>query len=293
MLNKNYKAPIIAVANHKGGVAKTTTVVNLSAELGRLGCNVLVVDLDPQGNASSHIGIINHNQFELNATNLLDDRTTRGNTASVAKLIKDEVNQGFNNVFYIPAHETLDSVAETLRVKSNRPFEELKARLEFVRETFDVILLDCPPSLGLLTGNAISAATHFLIPVDTGSDYSRTGLISLLNYIQGLKEDTNPGLEFLGALLTKHSEATNTQKAVAQEVYRIENRVENRESLEPMVPVYIHSSTKVGEASIRKMPVRKIARSNKVTLDYEKLAVHFAERLKLRKAADSYADDMA
>lgn len=279
-----YLAPIIACANHKGGVAKTTTVVNLAAEFSRKGCSVLVVDLDPQGNASSHIGKIDPNMYEKNAMNLFCDRNTRLDKRLVAELIQTDVNPGFENVSYIPSSEDMDSVTETLRTKSNRPVEELKARLQLIRDVFDIILIDCPPSLNLLTGNAISAATHYIIPVDTSTDYSRSGLLRLANFIEYTSTDTNPGLIYLGALLTRHSESINAQKAVAFEVSSIEENMRGSTGNGGVLPVYIHNSSKVGEASILRVPVRKIARSNKVTEDYENLADFLVEKLAVQKS---------
>jgi len=278
---ENYLAPIIAVCNHKGGVGKTTTVVNLAAEFGRKGCSVLVIDLDPQANASAHIGTKDPNLFELNAISLFCDKKSRTDVAFIAELITQEVNNGFENVCYIPSTDQLDRVVtETLRIHSNRPLEELKVRLNLLRDSFDVILIDCPPALTLLTGNAISAATHYIVPIDTGSDYSRTGLVSLMNYIKEKTDETNPDLIYLGALLTRHSEATNAQKAIAQSLneFKDETILESGKKL----PVYIHSSTKVGEASINREPIRKTAKSNKVTKDYEDLADYLISELLLQ-----------
>jgi chromosome partitioning protein len=191
------------------------------------------------------------------------------------------VNDGFENVCYIPSTDQLDRVVtETLRIHSNRPLEELKVRLELLRDSFDVILIDCPPSLTLLTGNAISAATHYIIPIDTGSDYSRTGWVSLMNYIMEKTEETNPNLEYLGALLTRHNEATNAQKAIAQSL----NDFEIIPGAGKKLPIYIHSSTKVGEASINREPIRKTAKSNKVTKDYEALADFLVSELSLQQS---------
>lgn len=278
---ESYLAPIIAICNHKGGVGKTTTVVNLAAEFGRKGCAVLVVDLDPQANASTHIGSKEPNLFETNAISLFCDKKTRTEVALIAELISQDVNDGFENVCYIPSTDQLDRVVtETLRIHSNRPLEELKVRLELLRDSFDVILIDCPPSLTLLTGNAISAATHYIIPIDTGSDYSRTGWVSLMNYIMEKTEETNPKLQYLGALLTRHSEATNAQKAIAQSLNDFEIIPDSGKKL----PVYIHSSTKVGEASINREPIRKTAKSNKVTKDYEDLADFLVSELSLQQS---------
>jgi chromosome partitioning protein len=278
---ESYLAPIIAICNHKGGVGKTTTVVNLAAEFGRKGCAVLVIDLDPQANASTHIGSKEPNLFETNAISLFCDKKTRTDVALIAGLISQDVNDGFENVCYIPSTDQLDRVVtETLRIHSNRPLEELKVRLTLLRDSFDVILIDCPPSLTLLTGNAISAATHYIIPIDTGSDYSRTGWVSLMNYIMEKTEETNPNLQYLGALLTRHSEATNAQKAIAQSL----NDFEIIPGAGKKLPVYIHSSTKVGEASINREPIRKTAKSNKVTKDYEGLADFLVSELSLQQS---------
>jgi chromosome partitioning protein len=278
---ESYLAPIIAICNHKGGVGKTTTVVNLAAEFGRKGCAVLVIDLDPQANASTHIGSKEPNLFETNAISLFCDKKTRTDVALIAELISQDVNNGFENVCYIPSTDQLDRVVtETLRIHSNRPLEELKVRLNLLRDSFDVILIDCPPSLTLLTGNAISAATHYIIPIDTGSDYSRTGWLSLMNYIMEKTEETNPNLQYLGALLTRHNEATNAQKAIAQSL----NDFEIIPDAGKKLPVYIHSSAKVGEASINREPIRKTAKSNKVTKDYEDLADFLVSELSLQQS---------
>jgi chromosome partitioning protein len=285
MLNpkQKYLAPIIAICNHKGGVGKTTTVVNLAAEFGRKGCSVLVIDLDPQANASSHIGSKDPNFFDKNAISLFCDKQTRTDISTIAELISQDVNDGFENICYIPSTEQLDRVVtETLRIHSNRPLEELKIRLNLLRDSFDVILIDCPPSLSLLTGNAISAATHYIIPIDTGSDYSRTGWISLMNYIAEKTEETNPELQYLGALLTRHSESTNAQRAIAQSIAEFDNNT--MKSPGKKLPIYIHSSTKVGEASINREPIRKTAKSNKVTKDYNDLADFLLSELTLQQS---------
>jgi chromosome partitioning protein len=280
---ESYLAPIIAICNHKGGVGKTTTVVNLAAEFGRKGSSVLVIDLDPQANASTHIGVKDPNLFEWNAISLFCDKKTRTNVALIAGLISQDVNSGFENVCYIPSTEQLDRVVtETLRIHSNRPLEELKARLRLLRDSFDVILIDCPPALTLLTGNAISAATHYIVPIDTGSDYSRTGWVSLMTFIAEKTEETNPDLKYLGALLTRHSESTNVQKAIAQSLTEFESDLIPESG--KMLPVYIHSSTKVGEASINREPIRKTAKSNKVTQDYEALADYLIAELSLQQS---------
>lgn len=275
-------APVIAICNHKGGCGKTTSVVNLASEFGRNGCGVLVVDLDPQGNASNHIGAVRYEKLLSNITLLFCDPSSRTDISKILEAVHSNVNPGFENVWYIPSAQSLDKiVAETIKITSPRPSEELKVRLDKIREAFDVILVDCPPSLTTLTENAISAATHYITPIDTGTDYSISGWISLIEHIGKISEITNPDLEYLGALLTRHDQTKNVNKAIAFSVSELEKDLSTSGRL---LPVYIHNSIKVGESSIVSAPIRKIAKSNKVTKDYEILATYLIKELKLSRS---------
>lgn len=285
----DYQAPVITVTNNKGGCGKTTTIVNLAAEFGRIGCKVLVIDLDPQGNASTHLGKINTNNYtENNIVSLLCNKETKNNVDKINECIYS-INDGrFDNVFFVPASRDLDIVAsKTISIHSNRPMEELKSRIEPIRDVYDVILIDCPPSMtSILTGNALGCATHFITPIDTTSDYSRSGWIDLMNYIIDKTSDINPDLVYLGSLLTRHSELTNIQKAIAFSINDFENDLgvkSNNE--EKLIPYYIHSSTKVGEASVSSLPIRKHDRKNKIAKDYENLANFIKNKLSIRTTA--------
>jgi chromosome partitioning protein len=286
----NYQAPIIAIANNKGGVGKTTTIINLAAEFGRSGCTVLVIDLDPQGNASTHLGKVNANNFaENNVISLLCNKETKNNAEKISDCIRSIEDGRFDNVYFVPAAKDLDIVAsKTISIHSNRPMEELKLRLELVREAFDIILIDCPPSMtSILTGNAIGAATHFITPIDTTSDYSRSGWLDLMNYIIEKTSDINPNLEYLGALLTRHSELTNIQKAIAFSIGEFEKQLGLNPNNDKLIPIYIHSSTKVGEASVNGLPIRKQDHKNKVAKDYEDLAHFIKNKLAIRSSVVS------
>ena len=281
-MTNEYLAPVIAITNHKGGVAKTTSVINLSAEFGRKGCSVLVIDLDPQGNASNHIGSIDFSKISNNAARLMCDPATKNDIAEIVSCVHTTVNPGFDNVHYVPSQMNLDKlVMETIKMSSSRPDEELKRRLDKIRAVFDIVLIDCPPSLTTLTNNAISAATHYIIPVDTGTDYSTSGLIGLMKHISDVSTETNENLEFLGVLLTRHDESKNANKAIAASVELLEKELSGAGR---MLPVYIRSSVKVAEASLAKTSIRKIARSNNVTIDYNNLADHLLDRLSIRKS---------
>lgn len=276
--NNAKKTPIIAVCNHKGGTGKTTTVVNLAAECARKGCSVLVVDLDPQGNASNHIGAIRYEKISSNVATLLCDESSRNNPEKIMHAISKFVNFGFEGVEYIASAPSLDKiVGETIKVTSPRPAEELRIRLDKIRAIYDIILIDCPPTLTTLTENAISAASHYITPIDTGTDYSTSGWVSLVEHIDRISGVTNPDLEYLGALLTRHDETRNLNKSIAYLVQTLEEGMMPQESKLP----YIHSSVKVGESSIAKTPIRKVAPSNPVTKDYSDLADHLISRLNL------------
>ena len=283
----NYLAPVITVTNNKGGCGKTTTVVNLAAEFGRAGCKVLVIDLDPQGNASTHLGKINCNNYDANnMVTLLCDKGTKNNIDRIEECIYEVADGRFDNVFFVPASKDLDvEASRTIARDSNRPMEELKLRIEPIRPMFDIILIDTPPSMtSILTGNALGCATHFLTPIDTSSDYSRSGWEDLINYIIDKTSDINPDLNYLGSLLTRHSELTKLQRTVAFSIADYENELGLTDENENLIPFYIHSSTKIGEASTTCLPIRKHDRKNKIAKDYENVALLLKDKLNIRQS---------
>ena len=198
---------IIAIVNQKGGVGKTTTSINLSASLGILGKKVLMIDLDPQGNATTGVGIdkkgIDNSVYEL-----LTMRTT---------IDKAIIKTNSVNLSIIPAYLNLAGVEMEL-IELERKYREsnmkfnrvmrLKDELYKVKDNYDYILIDCPPSLGILTTNALAAADSVLIPVQC-EYYALEGIMQLINTIMLAQRKVNPNLDIEGVLLTMLSVNTN------------------------------------------------------------------------------------
>ncbi|HAA34599.1 MAG TPA: sporulation initiation inhibitor Soj [Firmicutes bacterium] len=197
---------VIAIANQKGGVGKTTTAVNLSACLADLGHNVLLLDIDPQGNASSGIGI----DKKMIKTCIYD---TLINEIPVEKVIYKSKQE---TLYVIPATIQLAG-AEIELVPTISREVRLKTVLEPVKKKFKFIIIDCPPSLGLLTLNALTAADYILIPIQC-EYYALEGLGQLVNTINLVKKHLNSALKIGGVLLTMYDARTNLSSQVAEEV---------------------------------------------------------------------------
>lgn len=199
---------VIAVANQKGGVGKTTTAVNLGASLAQNGKRVLVVDIDPQGNATSGLGA-NRQSIEHCVYDVL-----------VNGIGMEEVmlETAIKDLLLIPA--TLQLAGAEIELVSAIAREgKLKRSLEKIREAFDYVLIDCPPSLGLLTINALTAADRLLIPIQC-EYYALEGLGQLMHTVQLVRRHLNARLDLEGVLLTMFDARTNLAVQVAEEVKR-------------------------------------------------------------------------
>lgn len=219
---------IIAIANQKGGVGKTTTSVNLAASLGVLEKKVLLIDADPQANASSGLGIDVEN-VRIGTYQILE----HSNNPKEAI-----VTCSAPNVSVLPAHIDLVAIEIELVDKENREYM-LKEALESIKEDYDFIIIDCAPSLGLLTLNALTAADSVLIPIQC-EYFALEGLGKLLNTIKSVQKIHNPNLDIEGLLLTMFDSRLRLSNQVVEEVHKHFNNM--------VFKTIIQRTVKLGEA---------------------------------------------
>ncbi|MBQ9044143.1 MAG: ParA family protein [Eggerthellaceae bacterium] len=249
---------IIAIINQKGGVGKSTTAINLSAALGEQGKQVLLVDLDPQGNATSGLGV---EKGQLNACIydvLLND-------VPIQDAIIPDVCPGLD---LVPATINLAG-AEVELVSEMARENRLKDAVGTMRGKYDYIFIDCPPSLGLLTVNALVGADKLIIPIQT-EFYALEGVTKLLESMKRVKTRLNPSLDIFGILLTMYDGRTTLSRQVAAEV----RNYFGSQVFETIIP----RTVKLSEAPSYGMPITQYDPSGKGAAAYSELAKEVVNR---------------
>ena len=253
---------IIAFANQKGGVGKTTSAVNIAAALGAKGKKVLLIDVDPQGNASSAVGI-DKKSVKLSTYDVLIHQCT-----AEAAITKTE----FKNLSVIPATISLAgaefelSAVENSAERNNR----LRTALESVKKDFDYIILDCPPSLGVLTVNGLVASDGVVIPMQC-EYFALEGLAQLLVTIRNIKRFFNASLEITGILVTMYAPRLNLSVQVMEELKRF--------YADKLFKTTIARSVRLGEAPSYGTPIQYFDRYSKGSLAYSEVANELMQRI--------------
>ncbi len=245
---------IISVANQKGGVGKTTTTINLSTMLAKKGKKVLLIDADPQGNATSGVGA--EKEVEYSTYDIL---------VSDVEMVQVLEKTIIKNLLVCPSNINLAG-AEVELVSMMSREQRLKEKLEEVKDKFDYILIDCPPSLGLITLNAFTASDSVLIPVQC-EYYALEGLGQLLNTINLVKKHLNKHLEIEGALLTMYDARTNLSNQVVKEVKKYFG--------DKVYKTVIPRNVRLSEAPSYGMPITEYDPRSKGAKTYEKFTKEF------------------
>ena len=250
---------VISVVNQKGGVAKTTTAVNLAAAIGQKNKKVLLVDLDPQGNATSGIGI---DKKELKYT-------TYDVIMGEARPAEAIVSSAYKNVWVLPAIQTLAEGELRLAAFENKTLQLKKAILQ-VKNDYDIIIIDCLPSLGVLALNGLSACDRIIIPMQC-EPYSLEGVAELLATVKRVKKSTNKSLQIMGIVFTMLDKRLTVNREVME-------RIKQNFPPETIFKTEIPRNVKISEAPSHGEPITYYDPSSKGAEAYKKFAAEVMKR---------------
>ena len=251
---------VIAIANQKGGVGKTTTTINLSAALAETGKRILVIDIDPQGNTTSGFGV-DKNTAEHTVYETILGQSSAGESIQATEI---------DNLYLLPANVQLSGAEIELVALDNKEYL-LAEEMDYIRDDYDYILIDCPPALSMLTVNALTAADAVLVPIQC-EYYALEGLSQLMQTIELIRERLNDRLIIMGVVFTMYDSRTNLSSQVVETV---------KAHLD--VPVYdtmIPRNVRLAEAPSYGMPILKYDTRSAGADSYRKLAKELLRREK-------------
>lgn len=250
---------IISIVNQKGGVAKTTTAINLAAAIGQKGKKVLLVDLDPQGNATSGIGI-NKRELKISTYDVI---------MGEARPEEAIIGTNYKNVSILPATQTLAEGEIRLTAFKNKTLQLKKALLQ-IKDKYDIIIVDCLPSLGVLALNGLSACDRIIIPMQC-EPYSLEGVAELLNTVKRVKTTSNKNLQIMGIVFTMLDMRLTVNKDVV-------NQIKENFPPEYIFKTVIPRNVKISEAPSHGEPITYYDPASKGAEAYKKLAAEVITR---------------
>ena len=258
---------IISIVNQKGGVAKTTTAINLSAAIGQKGKKVLLVDLDPQGNATSGLGI-NKRGLEFSTYEELE-YTTYDVIMGEVRPSEAVIKTNYKNVSIIPATQALAQSELQLAAFDKKTLQLRKALLQ-IKDDYDIIIVDCLPSLGVLALNGLSACDRIIIPMQC-EPYSLEGVAELLATVKRVKASTNKGLQIMGIVFTMLDKRLIVNKEVME-------AIKSNFPPDTIFKTEIPRNVKISEAPSHGEPITYYDSSSKGADAYKKLAAEVMKR---------------
>ena len=267
------KCKVIAVANQKGGVGKTTTTLNVAIGISRNGYDVLIVDFDPQGDLTSSLGWKDNDLMEYSVSSMLDDYINDNSIDYDSLILKHK-----ENVDVIPANIELADFEMRLVSVINRE-QTLSNCIEPLKDKYDYIFIDCPPSLGMLTVNALAAANEVLIPVQT-QYLPAKGMTKLLQTVNKVQRKINSNLKINGIVMTIADFNTNITKSTIETLRT--SFGDNLKVFDTIIP----KATKASEASVKGKSIYEYAKDSKVALAYESLTNEILNKEKAKQRND-------